>query len=211
MVRRGREVREHMLYVAKDLFLEEGFERASMDEIAARAGVSKRTVYAHFERKELLYLAVIELVRALVLKRLGTPVVMGGTSAEEGMLTAVADFCGRFLGTLLYGPSIRMSRMVLAEARRFPEGAAQYYEAVFEAARERLGAFVAEACGVGEARAMGAAEELLGRVMFPRHTRALFGVDGTAEEFAGECGTAAIAPEPIRRAAAEVLRSLRQA
>jgi hypothetical protein len=33
--------------VAKDVFLETGYERASMDAVAARAGTSKRSLYAH--------------------------------------------------------------------------------------------------------------------------------------------------------------------
>ena len=67
--RRGDQLREHMLWTAKNVFRELGFERASMDVIAARAGVSKRTVYAHFENKERLYLSVVELVRGLSLGR----------------------------------------------------------------------------------------------------------------------------------------------
>jgi AcrR family transcriptional regulator len=46
MSKRGLELREHMLYAAKNVFLEVGFERASMDVIAARAKTSKRTLSA---------------------------------------------------------------------------------------------------------------------------------------------------------------------
>ena len=65
MSRRGNDLREHILYAAKTVFLEMGFERASMDVIAARAQTSKRTLYAHFESKENLYLAIIEIVREM--------------------------------------------------------------------------------------------------------------------------------------------------
>ncbi|MET0427351.1 MAG: helix-turn-helix domain-containing protein, partial [Microvirga sp.] len=60
MARRGVQLREHILWTAKDVFLELGFERTSMDEVAGRAATSKRTLYAHFESKEKLFLAVIE-------------------------------------------------------------------------------------------------------------------------------------------------------
>jgi len=61
MARRGDKLREHILWIAKDVFLEMGFERASMDVVAARAETSKRSLYAHFESKEKLFLAVIDL------------------------------------------------------------------------------------------------------------------------------------------------------
>ena len=57
--------RNSILLVAKDVFLETGYERASMDAVAARAGTLKRSLYAHFESKDKLFLAVLELIREL--------------------------------------------------------------------------------------------------------------------------------------------------
>ncbi len=51
MARRGEELREHILWAAKDVFLEMGFERASMDEVAARASTSKRSLYGAFRKQ----------------------------------------------------------------------------------------------------------------------------------------------------------------
>jgi AcrR family transcriptional regulator len=45
---------------ACELFLANGFQRTSMDQVAARARVSKTTLYAHFVSKEALFLAVLE-------------------------------------------------------------------------------------------------------------------------------------------------------
>jgi len=73
MARRGDQLREHILSIAKDVFLEMGFERASMDVVAARAETSKRSLYAHFANKEKLFLAVVDLVRGLFLSRLRMP------------------------------------------------------------------------------------------------------------------------------------------
>jgi TetR/AcrR family transcriptional repressor of mexJK operon len=53
------EKRQALLEAAARLFLEQGFERTSVDAIAARAGVSKLTVYSHFEGKEGLFKALI--------------------------------------------------------------------------------------------------------------------------------------------------------
>jgi TetR/AcrR family transcriptional repressor of mexJK operon len=59
--RRGRSEtkRTAMLAAAETLFLADGYERASVDAIAALAGVSKRTIYDHFGDKEQLFTAVV--------------------------------------------------------------------------------------------------------------------------------------------------------
>jgi TetR/AcrR family transcriptional repressor of mexJK operon len=55
----GRSKRGSILDAAVELFLELGFDQTSMDAVAARAGVSKTTVYAHFGDKLELFRAVI--------------------------------------------------------------------------------------------------------------------------------------------------------
>ncbi len=49
-----------VLMAARELFLANGFQRTSMDQVAARANVSKTTLYAHFTSKEALFLSVLE-------------------------------------------------------------------------------------------------------------------------------------------------------
>ncbi|SDH07443.1 TetR/AcrR family transcriptional regulator, mexJK operon transcriptional repressor [Sinosporangium album] len=62
--RRGRSEQKHtaVLDAAQALFLADGYERTSVDAIAARAEVSKRTVYDHFGDKERIYGAVMDRV-----------------------------------------------------------------------------------------------------------------------------------------------------
>jgi TetR/AcrR family transcriptional repressor of mexJK operon len=52
--------RAAILEAAKRMFTQHGFDGASMDQIAAEAGVSKLTVYSHFGDKEALFLAAVE-------------------------------------------------------------------------------------------------------------------------------------------------------
>lgn len=61
-VRRGRSQKKRtaILGAARELFVQEGYELTSVDAIAARAGVSKRTVYDHFGDKERMHSAVLE-------------------------------------------------------------------------------------------------------------------------------------------------------
>ncbi|MBL4636814.1 MAG: TetR/AcrR family transcriptional regulator [Kofleriaceae bacterium] len=63
MTRKKRDIskkRESILDAAVEAFCQEGYESASMDQIAEFAGASKRTVYNHFASKELLFGAVFE-------------------------------------------------------------------------------------------------------------------------------------------------------
>lgn len=56
----GKERRQQLLDVGRELFAERGFEAASIEEIAARAEVSKPVVYEHFGGKEGLYAVVVD-------------------------------------------------------------------------------------------------------------------------------------------------------
>ncbi len=58
---RSSEKNQSILAAASNLFLENGFDNASMDEIARRACVSKQTVYGHFSNKEQLFSEAIRL------------------------------------------------------------------------------------------------------------------------------------------------------
>jgi AcrR family transcriptional regulator len=52
MRKRSGTLRENILWAAPDVFLESGYDRASMDVVASRAKTTKRTLYAHFANKE---------------------------------------------------------------------------------------------------------------------------------------------------------------
>lgn len=56
----GQERREQLLDIGRKLFAEKGFEAVSVEEIAAKAGVSKPVVYEHFGGKEGLYAVVVD-------------------------------------------------------------------------------------------------------------------------------------------------------
>ena len=56
----GQERREQLLDVGRSLFADKGFEAVSVEEIAAKAGVSKPVVYEHFGGKEGLYAVLVD-------------------------------------------------------------------------------------------------------------------------------------------------------
>jgi AcrR family transcriptional regulator len=201
--RRGDKLREHILWMAKDVFLEMGFERASMDVVAARAETSKRSLYAHFESKEKLFLAVIELVRGLFLSRLKKPGEYSEKPAE-----ALVMFCARYLEILLYEKSIQMCRLTMAETSRFPEGAAQYFDVLFTQVHAFLSTYLKTTFGLSARAGAEATHRLLGQILYPQFARALFGMDKLADSFDREARASDIDLKPIRKAVAELIESL---
>lgn len=174
--RRGEELRRHILLVAKDVFLEAGYERASMDTVSARAGTSKRSLYAHFESKDKLFLAVLDLVRELYLGKLRTPDAYADDPAE-----AVTLFCGRFCQLMVWEPQVRTCRLSIAEAERLPGSSRAYFDAIFVSTYHRLTTYLVEHYALNEATGAELAQDLLGRAVLPRLIRTLLNVERAIE------------------------------
>ena len=199
-MRRGEEVRHHILLKAKDVFLELGFKRASMDAIAERADTTKRTLYAHFQNKEQLFLALIDVLGDLLRQKVKSP-----SDHADDPVEAMVLFCGRFQKMLVWGPAVRMCRVFTAEAEYFPEGAARAYEAVFGAVQQRMEEFLRRRFGQSRKAATRSAEQLISRLFYPRVIRALFGIDAISEEWLdGESVDPAFDPAPIRQVITEI-------
>lgn len=205
MARRGDELREYILFTAKDVFLEMGFERASMDVVASRAQTSKRSLYAYFESKEKLFLAIIDLVRGLFLSRLKLPADYSDKPAD-----ALVMFCGRFLEVLLYQSQIRMIRVSMAEAERFPEQASQYFDVLFTEVHERVAAYLKATLGLSTRASAETARKLLGQVLYPRFPRALFGMDKLTPSFDRDALAHDFDLKPIRKAVQELMHSFQK-
>jgi AcrR family transcriptional regulator len=89
----GKERREQLLDVGRRLFAERGFEGTSVEEIAAKAGVSKPVVYEHFGGKEGLYAVVVDREMQRLLE-LVTGALSGGHPREllEQAALALLDY-----------------------------------------------------------------------------------------------------------------------
>src|ERR671929_1294792 len=66
----GKERREQLVDIGRVLFAERGFDATSVEEIAAKAGVSKPVVYEHFGGKEGLYAVVVDRETGQLLDRI---------------------------------------------------------------------------------------------------------------------------------------------
>jgi TetR/AcrR family transcriptional repressor of mexJK operon len=98
-----------------------------MDDVAAAAGVSKQTIYTHFESKEKLF-ADLVLANA---ERVEDFVATLAPSLTAGDLEpALRQLARRYLHLVMRPDVLRLRRLVLGEAARFPDLARTYYESV---------------------------------------------------------------------------------
>jgi TetR/AcrR family transcriptional repressor of mexJK operon len=122
---RSERKRAAILAAATDLFLQQGYAGTSMDEIAARAAVSKQTVYKHFADKEQLFSTIILSTTAQAAAFAeAVPQLLPGSGDLERELRALAH---RYLRVVLEPRVLQLRRLIIAEARHFPALARTYY------------------------------------------------------------------------------------
>ncbi|MGY1636667.1 TetR family transcriptional regulator [Geodermatophilus sp. SYSU D00742] len=78
----GAQRREQLLDVGREVFAQRGYEATSIEELAARADVSKPVVYEHFGGKEGLYAVVVDREMQRLLDRFTSALAAGGTPRE---------------------------------------------------------------------------------------------------------------------------------
>lgn len=116
---RTERTRRSILGAAEEQFLAHGFLGASMDEIAAAAQVSKQTVYAHFQSKEALFLQVVgDMTGGAAAQHREQVADPAGYEPIEAFLL---EFAIRQLQIVMTPRLMRLRRLVIGEAERFPE------------------------------------------------------------------------------------------
>ncbi len=105
------EKRQAILESAARLFLEQGFERTTVDAIAARAGVSKLTVYSHFDGKQGLF-------KALIVDKCGEHFEARefGELAALGPRAALLRIAGGFLSLMFHPDVVALHRVLMTAA-----------------------------------------------------------------------------------------------
>jgi AcrR family transcriptional regulator len=123
---------------ARRVFLADGFDGASMNDIAREAGVSKGTLYVYFDSKEALFVALIREERAHQAERLCD----FDTSSAD--VVEVLRIFGRSLLQKMTRPdSVAHIRTVIAAAGKFPEIGRAFYTAGPQHGIDRLSEYLA--------------------------------------------------------------------
>ena len=128
--------RRQILKGARAVFLELGFDGASMGEIAKAAGVSKGTLYVYFADKSSLFTAIVE-QEIVELGRLS-----GDFAADGDVEELLRQFGQAYIQTLCTPRGGSAIRTVMAIAERMPEVGRGYYERVIARTVGRLAGYL---------------------------------------------------------------------
>jgi len=109
-------LRRRILEAATELFLAEGYGSTTIEAVAARAGISKRTFYHRFDDKSALFAAVVHEIIEQIRPPAGVPLIEGATLRD-----VLRRLAGMIVRAALSPQAIALHRLVMAESARFPE------------------------------------------------------------------------------------------
>lgn len=145
--RRKADRPEEIVAAALEVFVEKGFAAARLDDIAARAGVSKGAIYLYFATKQDIFRAVVETAVAPNIKLMQQLAAVPTPFADR-----VRQFAALTGPIATHSPIGGIVKMILAEARNFPELASIWHERTIEPVLTLLCDLIAKAQAQGEVR-----------------------------------------------------------
>ncbi len=147
--RRRKEARPHeLLEAAMSLFVERGFSATRSEEVAARAGVSKGTLYLYFPSKADLFKAVIRTHLTAPIAEAQAYADQYSGPSDELLRTLILKIWDR-VGKTAAGS---ICKIIMAEARNFPEVAQFYLSEVIEPTHRLLSGALRRGIARGEFR-----------------------------------------------------------
>jgi AcrR family transcriptional regulator len=142
--RQDRAKRRQIMEGARAVFLAQGFDGASMGEIARQAGVSKGTLYVYFDSKEALFEAIVEEESASQAEQ------VFALDSNDHDVEAVLTRLGRAYVRFLCRPGGQSSlRTVISISERMPAIGKQFYEAGPATGIARLGRYLEDQVAAG--------------------------------------------------------------
>jgi TetR/AcrR family transcriptional regulator, mexJK operon transcriptional repressor len=124
---------ENILSAAAQIFLQEGFDRASVGAIARLAGASKETLYSRFSTKEELFEAVISRKTEILLQKFSRVLVQ-----KQSIEKVLEEYALNLLDFMLLPEMQRLNRTLIAAAPQFPELAAEFWRLCPEREQNQL-------------------------------------------------------------------------
>ncbi len=138
-----------LLEAALDCFAERGFAATRLEDVAARAGVTKGTAYLYFKNKEELFKAVVSGYIVPVIEHLEA------AAREPGPVSdLLRKLAGIFVEKVYNSPFSALPKLVIAEASNFPELARFYLDEVVGRGRRLLISLLRRGIESGEFRAV---------------------------------------------------------
>jgi TetR/AcrR family transcriptional regulator, mexJK operon transcriptional repressor len=135
---RSERRRQAIIQAAAEVFLRHGYLGATTDEVAARASVSKQTLYKYFADKQHLFAETILDTTVQVVDGLSSAVASTLQDAQD-VRQALRDVANGWVRGLLQPEVLRLRRLVIAEADRFPEVGRAWFDRGFDRALVILG------------------------------------------------------------------------
>jgi AcrR family transcriptional regulator len=145
-IRKGRKF-DQVVDGAREIFLRDGFEGASVDDIARAAGVSKATLYSYFPDKRLLFMEVA--TRQCKEQARTSIESIDSSQPPRDVLSRVAH---QFLGFIYSDMGQRIFRICVAEADRFPQLGQEFYHSGPMIMRAAMVGYLRQAVDRGELR-----------------------------------------------------------
>ena len=136
--------RRQILDGARKVFMDLGFDGASMGEIARAAGVSKGTLYVYFADKSRLFEAIVEQ------ESLAQGEIAFNFDPARDAATTLRDFGEAYINLICRPGGGSAIRTVMAIAERMPEVGRRYYECVLDKTINRLAAYLDAHVASGE-------------------------------------------------------------
>jgi AcrR family transcriptional regulator len=128
---RGVARRQAFLHAAREVFLDQGYEAASVNDVVRLAGGSLATLYAQFGNKEGLFVAIVQDQHERVMAAM-TPECVDHLPLEQG-LQAIGE---RFVRAILSRDSLAFFRLIVGQGRKFPHSVQRYLVIGSEKVRE---------------------------------------------------------------------------
>ena len=146
IVKQGRKF-DQVLDGARKVFMRDGFEGASVDDIVREAGVSKATLYSYFPDKRLLFIEV-----AKIECQAQSEAAVAQVEATREVRSALTEAAKRMTRFFMSDVGLQVHRIIVGESQRFPEIGREFYECGPAKVHEILRSFLQRAVDNGQLR-----------------------------------------------------------